>query len=236
MSTDVPIVVTCEHARNRVPRGYKALFRNRRGLLQTHRGFDPGARELAQRFARAVGAASFFGEYTRLLVELNRSSHNPRVFSPITRQLSRDEKRIILEQYYFPYRRAVEERILETLRVRGDVIHLSVHTFAPILRGDVRRADVGLLYDARRKHESQFCRRWQQALRANDSALHVRRNYPYRGSSDGMTASLRHTFKTPQYLGIELEVNQKFPLGERPRWLCLERILIDTFQQAASAR
>ena len=36
----------------------------------------------------------------------------------------------------------------------------------------------------------------------------MRRNYPYRGSSDGLTTTLRGLFADPDYLGIEIEVNQ----------------------------
>jgi hypothetical protein len=34
-------------------------------------------------------------------------------------------------------------------------------------------------------------------------------NYPYQGTSDGFTTHLRKKFPDSQYVGIELEVNQK---------------------------
>ena len=43
-----------------------------------------------------------------------------------------------------------------------------------------------------------------------DKNLVVRFNYPYKGISDGFTKYLRTRFTGKQYIGIELEVNQKF--------------------------
>jgi hypothetical protein len=39
--------------------------------------------------------------------------------------------------------------------------------------------------------------------------MKVRFNYPYKGTSDGLTTTLRKKFG-PQYVGIEIEINQKF--------------------------
>ena len=34
---------TCEHGGNRIPAPYRRLFRGQRALLDSHRGYDPGA-------------------------------------------------------------------------------------------------------------------------------------------------------------------------------------------------
>jgi hypothetical protein len=49
----------------------------------------------------------------------------------------------------------------------------------------------------------------------------LRRNYPYRGQSDGLTTALRRQFGA-RYLGIELEINQRWPLGPRSAWQTLQ--------------
>jgi len=76
-----------------------------------------------------------------------------------------------------------------------------------VLRGNSRRFDVGLLYGPKRPAERRFCSAWQRQLRDAAPSLRVRRNAPYRGSSDGLTTALRREFG-PRYLGIELEINQ----------------------------
>src|SRR5690606_12505571 len=96
---------------------------------------------------------SLFNGTTRLLVELNRSLHHPRLFSEISKPLSREEKRKVIRQHYTPYRQRAEQAIGEQIQSGDEVIHLSVHTFTPVLNGDVRKADIGLLYDPSRAAE-----------------------------------------------------------------------------------
>lgn len=110
-------------------------------------------------------------------------------------------------------------------------MHLSVHSFTPILDGRVRRADVGLLYDPARRSEVELCRRWRLGLRDRFPGRSILMNSPYRGTSDGFTTDLRTRYSPARYVGIELEINQKLP-GE-PDWPALCRGLIEAFRTAA---
>lgn len=206
------VLISCEHGGNDVPAGYRPLFRGHEKLLASHRGWDPGALHTARFLADALGAPLFAATVTRLLVDLNRSPDHPCVFSDITRPLPEEERAAILRRYYAPHREriaaAVEARVTE-----GDtVLHLAVHSFTPVLDGQVRRAELGLLYDPARPREARFCAAWKGRLDESDAGWHTRRNYPYRGVSDGLTTALRRRFG-PRYLGIELEINQRFFLS-----------------------
>jgi predicted N-formylglutamate amidohydrolase len=168
---------------------------------------------------------------SRLLVELNRSPHHRQIFSEVTRALPLDERRKLLERYYFPYREGVETRVHDAADLKERVVHVSCHSFTPRLDGEERRADVGLLYDPKRAAEVDFCSAWQKALRSEDPRLVVRRNYPYRGYADGLTTSLRRRYPDPAYAGIELEVNQKYPLGDAGTWRAMRKTLVRTLEQ-----
>jgi predicted N-formylglutamate amidohydrolase len=203
------LLVTCEHGGHRVPRRYAALFRGKERLIASHRGWDPGALAFARSLARATGAELVAATATRLLVDLNRSPHNPRVFSDITRGLPLEKRREMLAQHHAPHWHRVRESILR-LRCTGRcVVHLGVHAFAPLLRGVRRDFEVGLLYDPRRSGERVLARSWQKRLRELAPQLRVRRNAPYRGDADGLTAALRREFGPRAYLGLELELNQR---------------------------
>jgi predicted N-formylglutamate amidohydrolase len=95
------------------------------------------------------------------------------------------------------------------------VWHVAVHSFTPVLDGVVRTADIGLLYDPRRPRELVTARAWRAALRDTVPALRVRSNYPYRGVSDGLTRALRRRLGDRDYVGIELEVNQRLFVDRR---------------------
>ena len=88
------------------------------------------------------------------------------------------------------------------------VVHISVHSFTPRLRGVTRRADIGLLYDPGRRLETTLSLAWKRAFRRHAPRLRVRCNYPYRGTSDGLTRALRRRFGPRHYAGVEFELNQ----------------------------
>jgi predicted N-formylglutamate amidohydrolase len=143
-----------------------------------------------------------------LVVDLNRSIGHRALFSEATRALDREERRALLDRYYHPYRRRVETALHRGIRRQGSVLHVSVHTFTPVLRGTRRGADVGLLYDPGREREGRLYRRMREALEALAPRLRVRSNYPYRGWTDGLTTSMRERLPASRYAGVEIELNQ----------------------------
>jgi len=113
------------------------------------------------------------------------------------------------------------------------VIHIASHSFTPELDGVVRRADVGLLYDPGRRAEVHLSTRWQASLAALHPELRVRRNYPYAGKGDGLTSHLRKQFGDSEYVGIELEINQRI-VAAAQAWAALRGVLIDSFHAACA--
>jgi predicted N-formylglutamate amidohydrolase len=219
MNADV-LLLSCEHGGARVPPRYARLFETRaaRLALKSHRGCDLGALPLARGLSRALGAPLRASTVTRLLVDLNRSVGHPRLFSEFSRSLDPAERATLLDRHYFPHRDAIKSWIDERSRNGRRVVHVGVHSFTPRVDGQIRSADVGLLYDPSRETERSFCKYWKAALRETDLDLRIRRNYPYLGKTDGLVTHLRHTFVESHYVGIELEVNQALlstPNGQR---------------------
>ncbi|MBC7833582.1 MAG: N-formylglutamate amidohydrolase [Phycisphaerales bacterium] len=217
-TADMSVVVSCEHAGNFVaPEFFDRFSENSvdygscSEILCSHRGWDPGAIDLARPLAPALDAPLIVTVVSRLVVEVNRSLGHPRLFSEFMQGLSDAERELALSRYYYPHRGAVEAAVRDALtkNPRRDVLHLSVHTFTPVLDGELRTADIGLLYDPARQRERAFCERWQTEIKSLAPDLRVRRNYPYLGTSDGLVTDLRHTLTTERYIGVELEVNQK---------------------------
>jgi predicted N-formylglutamate amidohydrolase len=138
--------------------------------------------------------------------------------------LSQDEKAHIITEYYHPYRESVEAYIDSIISCNQPVIHLSIHTFAPVLNGELRDIDIGLLYDPNRPTEKKLCKRWKQILRNEMENLRIRMNRPYKGTSDGFTTTLRRRFGDA-YTGIELEVNQQYFMDGREPWERLNKSL-----------
>jgi predicted N-formylglutamate amidohydrolase len=215
------ILVTAEHGGNDVPPDYRALFRGRARLLASHRGWDPGTLDIARRLASALGAPLVSATTTRLLVDLNRSPHNPRVFSEVTRALPRAERVHLLERYHRPHWDAVRGHLARARRNGGRVLHLGMHSFTPILDGVTRKPDIALLYDPARREERALAARWGAALATALPSRTVRRNEPYRGSTDGLPTAMRRELGPKAYLGVEIEVNQRYvgAGGRFPAWV-----------------
>ncbi|MBN2035273.1 MAG: N-formylglutamate amidohydrolase [Chitinispirillaceae bacterium] len=203
------ILITCEHAGNLVPADFRHLFENDRKILSTHEAYDAHALTLARRLARKLNAPLFFARETRLLIDQNRSIFNRNLFSRYSRALSQKEKDRMVATLYAPYREKIIGHIERTQEQERPVFHFAIHTFTPVLHNKARTADIGLLFDPSSNLEASVCACIRDALLLSMPQLCVRRNYPYRGTNDGLTSALRARFKTSFYAGIEIEVNQK---------------------------
>jgi len=228
-------MITCEHGGNQIPAPYRQLFQGRQTLLDSHRGYDPGALVVAQQLAKAFEAPLVTSTVSRLLVDLNRSIGHPQLFSAATRGVPANLRAQIVEHHYRPYRAHVERLVRQSVARGRRVIHISSHSFTPELHGKVRRADVGLLYHPARHAEAELCARWKASFAACAPELRVRRNYPYAGKNDGLTSHLRRRFPRGAYVGIELEVNQKVVLAAGRRWTALRGVLIASLRAACAA-
>ncbi len=196
------LIITCEHGGNRIPKKWQDLFPAPCPELNTHRGYDIGALRLAKYLAEQLSAPLFYNEVSRLLIDFNRSIGRKNQFSEFSKGLTKKNKRELIDTYYLPYRQNIEQ-IISSL---SPVTHLSVHSFTPELAGKVRDVDIGLLYDPKRPLEKDLARRWKQKL---PKIYRVRMNKPYLGISDGLVTELRKQYSPSDYVGIELEVNQK---------------------------
>ena len=214
------LFVSCEHGGNAVPAAFRGLFPGRaaRAALDSHRGWDPGALELARALARGRGARLEATTVSRLLVEANRTPGHPRFFSEFTRDAPAAVRARIERLHWAPHRRAVERAVARLVARGRRVVHVASHSFTPVWEGRVRDVDVGLLFDPRRPHEAEFVRAWRAALLALDPGLRVRLNRPYRGWTDGLPTALRGKHPPGRYSGVELEVNQRFPLAGGAAW------------------
>jgi len=221
------IIITCEHGGHHVPLDYHHLFHKQKSVLSSHRAWDAGALLLARELAKKLNTPLITSEITRLLVDLNRSSYHRALFSEFTRDCDAETRQEILREYYFPYRMHVENEIIKALNMGKPVVHFSIHSFTPSLGREIRNADIGLLYDPARKGERDLCIKLQSIVQNQAKNLIIRRNYPYRGSADGITTYLRKKYPGNKYIGVEIEINQKHVNHAGP-WKVLREHIINS--------
>ncbi len=210
------LILSCEHATAWVPEEYAGLFAGAPHILETHRGYDIGALEVC-RSLEELAEAAFYGGCSRLLIDLNRSRRHPRLFSCFVAPLSPAAKERIIADWYAPFRTAVLQAVEAALARQGEIVHLSLHSFTPVLNGVARSNDIGILYDPGRRREKELARRLAGAMHTIQPQLKIRMNQPYQGTSDGHTSRLRKHLDPDGYRGIELEINQRLLADQRGR-------------------
>lgn len=225
MSKNSLLMLTCEHASNKLPVSFKKAIPLE--ILETHRAYDIGAVQVFRKLVKFAKPEFYCeGKYSRLFVDLNRTITNKSAFSEFYEALDKAMAAKMKAQatvYWTEYRAAIEKFVESAIRSLGKhvgpstssgtsnttIVHLGIHSFTPELNGKVRNTDIGILYDPSRPKECELA----QVIKAEIKRLHpemkVRFNYPYKGTSDGLTTTLRKKFGV-RYAGIEIEINQKF--------------------------
>jgi predicted N-formylglutamate amidohydrolase len=228
------VVVTCEHASNALPPGLELD----EGLRSLHIAWDPGALPIAETIAERFKAPLIAGEYSRLLVDLNRTVGNRMLIRrvsdghriPFNYGLDEAAVQERIERYYDPYRNRVIEAADAAIERHGRCVHICVHTFTPALAGNVRGNDIGLLHDPNWGIERVACAELRDHLDA--ATDHVTWfNRPYSGTADGILPAMRRRYEPHQFVGIELEVNQKYADDAA----ALEHISVEIAEGLASA-
>lgn len=215
----VGLVISAEHASCALPPGVEL------GLpaaeLVGHRAWDPGTAELAAALGGALGLQPHLGQWSRLVVDLNRRDADPDVVPAVSfgmavpgnHGLCAEERRARLDRWHRPWRAAVEADVDAAVVTHGACLHLSLHSFTPALAPAARDFDVGLLYDPSRPAECDWVAALEQALAGR--GLSVRHNAPYPGTAEGLCTFLRERWPDGRYAGIEVELNQDRPLTVR---------------------
>ena len=218
-------ILSCEHGGNEVPEPYRSCFEAAQPALESHRGYDYGALRLFHLFENGYTGFSHFATITRLLVDLNRTLEASSLFSEFVQGLSPEQKQGILDTYYHPYRNRFINH-LEPIFAKGQfVVHVSVHSFTPILDGVERNADIGILFDPAFVQERRLAQMWKRLIHKKLPHLKVRFNYPYLGKTDGHVVYYRRRFPN-QYAGLELELNYR--CADAPKVL---ELLADSYRE-----
>jgi predicted N-formylglutamate amidohydrolase len=198
------ILITCEHAGNQVPVRYQSVFENN-DVLNSPLAWDPGALDMAVGLSTALDVPCFVHQTTRLLVEVNCSVGNPMIFSEFSKPLGDEDKQLLLNKYYFPYRLRVENAIA---KANKPVLHLSVHSFAPDINGGGQFAQIEIHIDAQRAFEKQISKKLINSFNEIPNPYRIQVNELHHKADDRFVAYLRTYFADEEYAGIEIYVNQ----------------------------
>lgn len=202
------LIISCEHGSNKVPKKYAHLFESKQLILQTPRAYDIGASHIAKHLHNALHCDLVQTKVTRLLIDNNHGLHHARCFSKFSKKLSVAEKDTLIKTYYEPFQHELQQKINDHIAQGQQVLHLSLYTFAPILKGLFLNTGIGLLYNAHRHGEKEVARIIHGLLQHRTPTYKIRHNYPFLGTNGYLLNSFRNQFPEKDYLGIKLGINQ----------------------------
>lgn len=203
------LLVSCETAGTEMPESFFAGPNAQVPAIEHADGaVDFVGLEMAERVADRLGSPLVRNPHRLDLIDVTRSLKHPHLLGPSTSGFSAEQKRHFIEMAYTAYFLQVREEVSQILDEFTFAVHLSFRSFDPKLGGKRRRTDVGLLYDATRLDEVDFCVDWIDQQYDINPNVRMRRNYPRRGTANHLHKVLRQQFPAEHYLGIEVWMNR----------------------------
>ena len=189
------ILFIADHASNYIPKSLDNLGLNK-NLFNTHIAYDLGIKELCINLSKLLKSKFITGEYSRLIIDLNRGLSDPtlipeivdRKIIPKNIKLSKNEKRNRISEVYNRY----HNNIKRTIKSDHITILISLHSFNPIFKNKKRNIHFGILSNQDRRLSNYVITEMRQI------GLKVGDNEPYEGNLIGDTM-YKHGLKNNLY-------------------------------------
>ncbi len=146
------VVLICEHAGRRIPERLGNMGLDE-AALSRHIAWDIGALGVSRVLAVRFDAPLLYQRYSRLVCDCNRRTDVPSYIPergeeltiPGNLNIDPAERQARTDEIYSPFQRGISD-FLDARRDRPTVV-LAVHSFTPVLFGQRRPWQVGMLYD-----------------------------------------------------------------------------------------
>mgnify|MGYP001216798159 CR=1 FL=1 len=148
MSKRHSILLVADHASNFIPKEYFNLGLSKE-LIESHIAYDIGIKQLALKLQKKLKTHLVIGEYSRLLIDLNRGIMDPTLISSISHgiqinrnfNLSNRDKRFRINNIYNSYHNEIS-KIIKKNKIN---ILISLHSFTPYYKNKKRDIKFGIL-------------------------------------------------------------------------------------------
>ena len=202
-------LLLCDHATNRIP---ISISKTHLGLTESelgrHIAYDIGAKETAIQIAKEMNAPLIYTDYSRLIIDPNRSKRDPTSImqiydgSIIPGNLKLSKAQILhrRKHFYDPYHNAISKFVKDKKHNSLSVCIVSIHSFTPKLNLQKSRPwHIGVLWNRDRRMSDLVI----QDLKKNKKIC-VGENEPYAGNLIGDTLFRHGTANKIPHVLIEL--------------------------------
>ena len=184
-------LLTADHAGRAIPRRLGDL-----GLppseLERHIAWDIGIAGVTELLSAALGATAVLQAFSRLAIDCNRRPEWPSSIPTISEltaipgneELNEDQREGRRREIFQPYHARIAELLDRRAAAGRPTVLVAMHSFTPVFKGEVRRVEVGILYNANGR-DTRLPHIMLDLLRA-EGDLAVGDNQPYAitGNSD----------------------------------------------------
>lgn len=230
-----PCLILCDHAASALPADYDGL-----GLtpedLNKHIGIDIGIADVVRTLSDRLGAPALLTRHSRLLVDCNRWTEDPRLMLaesdgiavPGNVGITGAERRHRLDAYYWPYHAAVAEA-MRRLRARHRFpLLLSLHSCTRRLGAEFRKWDAGTIW-----HESDSLADALVAALRQEQGLLIGDNEPYSGKGGTFTIDYHSWGTGVPACGLEIVNDHLRAPQDQARWVARIETALKTMAAAS---
>lgn len=179
-----PILLVCDHASRLFPESLGTMGLDP-GARRCHLAWDIGAGALTESLAASLEATAVLCQYSRLVIDCNRQLMDPGAFLEFgdgvvisgNRNIQQGDKDRRAEEIYWPYHNAVQHQLERFGSLGIQPIFVAIHSFTPVMNGNYRPCEIGILWDTDRVTAEVFIHDFR------DAGYVVGDNEPYSGKA-----------------------------------------------------
>ncbi len=180
----LPILLVCDHASRLFPKALGTMGLDP-GARLCHLAWDIGAGPLTEQLAASLGVTAVLCEYSRLVVDCNRQLMDPGAFLefgdgvvvPGNRNIQQEDRDRRADEIYWPYHNAIQGQLERFSKLGVQPVFIAIHSFTPVMNGQYRPCEIGILWDTDRVTAEVFIHDFQ------DAGYVVGDNEPYSGKA-----------------------------------------------------
>lgn len=229
------VLISCEHASNKIPKKYGFLGVKKKKLVKNSNYYDIGAEDLSRILARKMNAKCIIANYSRLILDLNRATNHRELIRTTSygmriignENLTKQEKLNRIKKYHLPYHERIEREIRKLKKYHKQIYYILIHSFSHKILGEERKMDIGLLY--KYKKDSKFNKKIRNLLKKKTN-FDIRFNEPY-SAFKTVCYSLNKHGKDKNIRCVEFEINDKH-LRTKRNILKMGNLLFDVLEEA----
>ncbi len=224
-----PIILTVEHASNRIPRHLKNLGLDQK-TRETHIAYDLFTKDIALEVSLQLKCPLITSEYSRLVIDCNRLDTSPQLICTQSngikingnKNISKEEIEQRIKEIYLPFHRAIKGVKERYEKNKTPFSIISLHSFTHCLETEKkdRPWDIGLLWD----QDNRLAIKLYDFLVQNYPMLNVGYNVPFDARIEEKGSLHIHAYPY-QIPAIEIELNQR-SLLDRSKYNCILRAFV----------